>query len=366
MDYQFTHSTEEERAARRAQRAEKRRRMQRQRLRMQCLRLGAVLLPLLAVILIWQALRPEETEDLTTTVQAAQMEAPAPPAEPEPDPVYTVESTAETAAITTEAASEYAVVIDPAKGTILAQKAADTPINPASMTKILTLLVAVEQIQETGVNLDDTFTMTLEITDYCYVNKCSVVGFLNDEVIPIRDLLYGTILPSGADAALGLAYYLCGSQEAFVELMNEKLEELGLTDTAHFTNCVGLYDEAHHCTVTDMALILKAAMDNDLCREVLSTHIYHTASTTQHPEGQDLSNWFLRRIEDHVPENLEVMGGKTGYVVQSGNCAASWAETSDGSSYLCVTGKASSSWQAIYDHVALYTQYCLPQTESTP
>lgn len=366
MNYQFTHSTEQERAARRAQRAAERKRRQCQRIRLQCLRLATVVVPLLAICLLWYILRPEETQDLTSTAQAAQMEAETPLTEPEPELPYMVESTAQTAAITAEAASAYAVVIDLSNDTILAEKAADTRINPASMTKILTLLVAVEQIESSGVSLDDTFTMTLEITDYCYVHECSVVGFLNEEVIPIRDLLYGTILPSGADAALGLAYYLCGSQDAFVARMNEKLEELGLSDTAHFTNCVGLYDEAHNCTVTDMALILKAAMDNDLCREILSTHIYHTQSTAQHPEGQDLSNWFLRRIEDHVPEGLEVMGGKTGYVVQSGNCAASWAETTDGHRYICVTGNAYSSWRAIYDHVALYTQYCLPETESTP
>lgn len=366
MDYQYSHSTEQERAARRAQRAAKRKRRRRQHLRLQCLRLAMVAVPLLVVCLIWQAFQPEETQDLATSVQAAQMDVETIPPEPEVKPVFTVQTTAQTATITTEADSQYAVVIDPDSGTILAEKAADTPINPASMTKILTLLVAVEEIEKRDVSLDDTFTMTLEVTDYCYVNECSIVGFLNEEVIPIRDLLYGTILPSGADAALGLAYYLCGSQEAFVELMNEKLDELGLSDTAHFTNCVGLYDEAHVCTVTDMALILKAAMENDLCREVLSTHIYHTQSTAQHPEGQDLSNWFLRRIEDHVPEGLDVAGAKTGYVVQSGNCAASWAETADGSIYLCVTGNTSSSWQAIYDHVALYTQYCMPQTESTP
>ena len=74
-----------------------------------------------------------------------------------------------------------------------------------------------------------------------------------DETVPVRELFYGTILSSGADAALGLATYVAGSQEAFVALMNEKLEELGIADTAHFTNCVGLYDEAHKCTVSDMA-----------------------------------------------------------------------------------------------------------------
>lgn len=114
----------------------------------------------------------------------------------------------------------------------------------------------------------------------------------------MRDLFYGTILPSGADAAVGLAMYVSGSQEAFVELMNEKLSELGLAGSAHMTNCVGIYDEEHYCTVYDMAMILEAALDNPLCREVLSAHTYNTSATAQHPEGLLLSNWFLRRIED--------------------------------------------------------------------
>ena len=222
------------------------------------------------------------------------------------------------------------------------------------MTKVLTLLVAAEHVT----NLDDTFTMTIDITDYCYVNDCSVVGLEIGETVSIRELLYGTILPSGADASLALATYVAGSHEAFVELMNEKLEELGLSDTAHFTNCVGLYDENHYCTVYDMALILHAAMENELCREVLNARTYETAPTPEHPDGQVLSNWFLRRIEDRFTGEFQIVGGKTGYVVQAGSCAASCGEAPDGSLYFCVTGDASSSWQAIYDHTALYQTYC--------
>ena len=259
-------------------------------------------------------------------------------------------------------ASSYAILIDRETGEILAEKDADAVISPASMTKILTLLVAAEHL--TPEQLDDTVSITLEITDYCYVNDCSVVGLEVGESVPVRELLYGTILPSGADAALALANYVAGSHEAFVELMNEKLEELGLSETAHFTSCVGLYDENHHCTVTDMAAILQAAMDNELCREVLSAHTYETAPTPEHPEGQVLSNWFLRKIEDHVPEGFQVIGAKTGYVVQSGNCAASCGVNADGEEYLCVTGNAYSSWRAIYDHVELYQTYCMAEEEN--
>ena len=188
------------------------------------------------------------------------------------------------------------------------------------------------------------------------MNDCSNVGFLVDEKIKVKDLFYGTILPSGGDAAVGLATYVAGSHEAFVELMNEKLQELGLSDTAHFTNCVGLYDKEHYCTLYDMAIIMKAAIKNDLCREVLKTKCYTTAATAEHPEGLTISNWFLRRIEDKDTCG-EVLGAKTGFVAESGSCAVSYQESDDGVPYICATAGSSSSWRCIYDHVEIYTSY---------
>ena len=228
------------------------------------------------------------------------------------------------------------------------------------MTKILTLLVACENITKP----DDTFTMTLDITDYAYVHDCSSVGFLDGETVTVKDLLYGTILPSGGDAAVGLATYVAGSQEAFVEKMNQKLADLGLSQTAHFTNCVGLYDENHYCTIYDMAVILNAAMKNEQCREILNTRTYTTSATEQHPEGITVSNWFLRRIEDKDMGGT-IMGAKTGYVVQSGNCAASFYKRDDGTEFVCVTADAHSGWRAIYDHVAAYNIYAAGNTSYT-
>ena len=172
----------------------------------------------------------------------------------------------------------------------------------------------------------------------------------------VRDLLYGTILPSGADAAMGLAEYVAGSQEAFVDMMNAKVEELGISSTAHFTNCIGLYDEENHCTVRDMAVILRAAVDNEMCREFLSAHTYTTTSTPQHPDGIEISNWFLRRIEDKDTHG-EVLYAKTGYVDQSGSCAASFQRSNSGTNYVCVTVNAHSPWRCIYDHVEIYSSY---------
>lgn len=267
---------------------------------------------------------------------------------------YSARETEATRQLGEEIVSSNAILINVGSGEILAQKGAKTKINPASMTKILTVLVAAEHIDREA--LDDTFTMTLEITDYGYVHDCSSVGFLKDETVTVRDLFYGTILPSGADAAVGLATYVAGSQEAFVEMMNEKLKELGLSDTAHFTNCVGIYDEEHYCTLYDMAIIMEAAADNELCREVLSAHSYTTSATEQHPEGITISNWFLRRIEDKDAGG-EVLYAKTGYVVQSGNCAASYAEDASGNGYICVTAGANHVWKCIYDHVDIYKQF---------
>lgn len=254
-----------------------------------------------------------------------------------------------------EVISSHAILIDESNNTIVAKKGAYDRISPASMTKVLTVLVAAEHL--TKGELDDPFTITLEITDYAYVNDCSSVGFLDGEVVTVRDLFYGTILPSGGDAAVGLATYVAGSHEAFVDMMNEKLEELGLSETAHFTNCVGLYDKEHYCTVYDMAIIMKAAMENEMCREFLSAKKYTTTPTEQHPEGIAISNWFLRRIEDK-DTNGEVIGAKTGYVSQSGSCAVSYAICGENNTpYICVTAGAHSSWRCIYDQVEIYTKY---------
>lgn len=266
--------------------------------------------------------------------------------------VYTAQTTDATTSVDDEVQSTNGIFIDLATGNILFDRDAHTRINPASMTKVLTVLVAAEHVTDWS----DTFEITPEITNYSYVHDCSAVGFSNNEVVTVEDLFYGTVLCSGGDAALGLATYVAGSQEAFVDMMNEKLKELGLSDTAHFTNCVGLYDENHYCTVYDIAMILEAAIDQPQCREVLSTKKYTTSATPEHPEGIQISNWFLRRIEDKDTGG-EVICGKTGFVAQSGSCAVSYGMDESGKEYICATVNAHSGWRCIYDHVELYKRF---------
>ena len=252
--------------------------------------------------------------------------------------------------------SQYAILINTDTGEILAERNAFDRIVPASMTKVMTLLVAVEQMQNPEENLKDKVTITQEICDESYRSGSSFVGYGVGDEATVEDLLYGAILPSGADAAMALAEYTSGSQEAFAQLMNQKAEELGIADTTHFTNCVGLYDENHYSTVYDMSVIMRAAIDNELCKKILSTHTWTTGATMANPDGIQISNWFLRRIEDH-DTNGTVLCGKTGFVNESGNCAVSYQEGNSGTGYIACTALTYNQWRCIYDHVALYKTY---------
>lgn len=206
--------------------------------------------------------REATQEDLYPTIALEAVEGSLNSTSPNPD------NLAETQVMT----SRYMVLVDLADDSIVAKRDSDVVINPASMTKILTVLTAVDMID----NLDDTFKITHEDVRYAMENDCSAVGFLEGETVTVRDLIYGTIVCSGADAAVGLAEYCCGGQDAFVEKMNEKAEELGISDTAHFTNVVGVYDENLHCTMEDMAVIISTAVQNELLADVLNTRIYQT------------------------------------------------------------------------------------------
>ena len=277
-----------------------------------------------------------------------------PPEEPEPVKKYEAHTTDTTVTTGADVISERSIMIDLSSGDILMQKGYKDRICPASMTKVLTVLVAAEHL--TDEELDNKFTITHDITAYVWEHDLSAVNWADNEEVTVRDLLYGTILPSGADAAIGLATYIAGSEDAFVEMMNEKIEELGLSSSSHFTNCVGLYDDNHYSTVYDIAMMMEAAIENDLAREVLSTKRYTTSSTVEHPDGIEISNWFLRRIEDKDTGG-EVIAAKTGFVNESKNCAVSYGKDNSGNEFIICTQGSTSSWRCIYDHVAMYKQF---------
>ncbi len=374
----------EEREERRKRRREERRRIRRRKRKIKIILTRWVPFAIICILLIallvkgvtalgglifhssdkTETLASEEVSTEDSSVSADSVSADeavsenAPPEE-KPVPILNASADSGTGAVPGEVVSEHAVLVDISANRIVAGRDYNSTINPASMTKVLTILVAAETMEERGDSADDKFEITQEIENYSYVHECSNVGFSVSENVTMNDLFYGAILPSGGDAAYALAIYAGGSMEGFADMMNAKMKELGCSENAHFTNSIGLYDENHHCTTYDMARIMYAAMQNDYCRQVLSTHIYTTSSTPEHPEGIELSNWFLRRIEDKDSGGT-VVAAKTGFVVQSKNCAVSYAEDAAGNGYICATGGSSSAWRCIYDHVAIYKRY-LPE-----
>lgn len=271
---------------------------------------------------------------------------------PQPENQLIAKADGQTASIPTDYESSNIIVVNCQENLVVAARQANTRCYPASTTKIMTLLVAVENTKD----FDDTFTMSYEITDPLYVTNTTVAGFCDGEEVTITDMLYGAILPSGADACIGLAIKTAGSEEKFVQLMNEKARELGLKDT-HFTNTSGVFDEQHYTTAADMAVIIRAAMQNKLCKKVLSTYQHTTEKTPENPDGIQLTSTLFSYMYGNEPEGSDILGGKTGFVNESGYCIATFGETDGGKEYVCVTLGGNGVWPTVKDQINLYTAY---------
>ncbi len=248
--------------------------------------------------------------------------------------------------------SQISLFIDDDSNTVIASRNSDKKAFPASTTKVMTLLVAVENITD----LSDTFTMTYQITDPLYRDGATVAGFSAGEVITVEDMLYGTILPSGGDAAIGLAQKISGSEEAFVNLMNGKAKQLGLKNT-HFTNCTGLHNDNHYTTAEDLAVIFRNALKNELCKKIISTYRFTTSKTDKHPEGILLENTIFKYMYGTEPETATILGGKTGFVNESGYCIVTYGKSQTDKNYVCVTLNGESRWPAVYDQINMYKKY---------
>lgn len=286
---------------------------------------------------------PEESEPEETPAQEDPSEKTYAPAE----------VTENTKTLDLELYSENALLIDLESNTVLVQKNADARIYPASMTKVMTVLVAAEHIE----NWDETFTMTQSIIDPLFLADASMAGFVHGEEVSMTELLYGAVLPSGAEATEALAIVTAGSEEAFVALMNEKAQELGLKDT-HFVDASGLHDENHYTTLSDMAIIMQAALDNPHCREVLTSVNHTSPATVQNPEGVAMTNRFLYRIRPQQTGNVDIQAAKTGYTAQAMNCCVSYGIMENGRAAICITAHAWTGDYCIADHLALYGTYC--------
>lgn len=220
-----------------------------------------------------------------------------------------------------------AVLYELTTGTLVYAKNPDEKLYPASLTKIMTCLLALER----G-NLD-TMVVTSEtaIEDISW-DSTSIDLEAGEEML-LRDLLYSLMVESANDAANVIAEHIAGSKEAFVELMNQKAIQLGCTGT-HFANAHGLHDDDHYTTARDMAKIVLAALENTDFQEIYSTARYVVPETNLSGERElDNTNYLIaKHVIDYYHDD-RFIGGKTGYTSEAGRCLVSTA-VQDGSDYM--------------------------------
>ncbi|MBO5415856.1 MAG: D-alanyl-D-alanine carboxypeptidase [Clostridia bacterium] len=242
--------------------------------------------------------------------------------------------------------------------TSVVEKSADTKMYPASMTKVMTLLVACERVTD----LDTMLTITEEHIDYATKSGggSSFFGIgdpeLAGEKVSVRDALYLISYKSDTLSCLLIADHIAGSQDAFVQLMNQKAKAIGLTGT-NFVNCTGLYNENHYSTCKDIASIMAYAMDNELAKSILFSTKTYTFQSDKFYTAKDPTkkvtyyltypDWYgaaKRFNKNNKLDTVTVIAGKTGYVEESGISLVSVAEAADGTLYInVIVGKPKGS-----------------------
>ncbi len=236
--------------------------------------------------------------------------------------------------------SESAVLIDAATGTILAQKDADKKMYPASLTKIMTAILALESGK-----LTDVITVDNDTPHEIYGSH---IALEEGEILTLKDLLHALMLPSANDAASVIAKHYGGSIENFVKMMNDKAKEIGAYKT-NFTNPHGLHDANHYSTAADIALLTRYAMKNDEFRKIVSTCKYEIQITNKKDEPRyftSLNKLIYNTSYNQIyvdglyisPYYEYATGAKTGYTPEAGNCLAATAKK-DGTELIAVTMK---------------------------
>ncbi len=224
--------------------------------------------------------------------------------------------------------AEGGIVMDADTGTVLYEKNIHNAYYPASITKILTALIVIENC-----DLDEMVTFSHNAVFNVEEGSSNAALDVGD-TLSVRDCLYAMLLKSANEAANALAEHTAGSIEAFSELMNEKAASLGCTDS-HFANPSGLNNPDHYTSAYDMALIARAAFQNDTFVEIDSTLYYDLPETKRNPDGLRIypGHRMLRKNSSlYYPG---IIGGKTGYTSLAGNTLVTCAER-DGLKLICV------------------------------
>lgn len=226
-------------------------------------------------------------------------------------------------------------LFDVTDGTVVSESNALAKMYPASTTKILTCLIALER----G-NLEDIVTIPEESA--ITVSGSSMADLKPGDQLSLYDLLCGLMVPSGNDAAVAVADYISGSTAAFAEVMNERARELGATGS-HFVNPHGLPDEEHYTTVYDMYLIFNEALKNPEFVKIANQPSY-TATVTgadgtkREVTWENGNNFYSGRFA--LPEGFQILAGKTGHTSKAGFCLVLGEQASDGKQYISIVFKA--------------------------
>lgn len=257
---------------------------------------------------------------------------------------------------TEQLSSHSALMIDLDEGRICYSKNQNEKLPIASLTKIMTALTVIEKSD----SLDAEYTFNGDIISRMTASHASVAGFSAGETVSVRDLLYGIMLPSGGDAALGAAEHIAGDEESFVVLMNRRARQIGMKNT-HFSDVTGLDDTDNYSTAADMALLFSKALENETFFEIVTADTYLTTATEQHKNGILLESTLNEPMKQYALEG-KILGGKTGYTTGAGLCLASYAEV-EGHRYILVTlGAGDGSKYPSYhfeDAAVLYDKYYL-------
>ncbi|MCC8067670.1 MAG: D-alanyl-D-alanine carboxypeptidase [Lachnospiraceae bacterium] len=218
--------------------------------------------------------------------------------------------------------AEGAIVIDADTGTVLYAKNADEVLYPASITKIMTTLLALENS-----SMDETVVFSEDAVMKNEGNTSHIARDV-DEEMTMEQTLYAVMLESANECAYAVAEHVGnGDYQSFIDMMNERAAALGCTNT-HFTNANGLPDDDHYTTCRDMALIAQEAIKNDEFREIIGTLSYVIPPTNKHDEETYLNNHDKMINPSSGTEHIYeyCIGGKTGYTVAAGNTLVSYAE----------------------------------------
>lgn len=257
--------------------------------------------------------------------------------------------------------ADAAILIDADNGDVLFAKNARTRMYPASTTKIMTLMLALES----GIDMDTQIVIPKQAGQV--PADSSLVPVFPGDVTTFRDLLYGFMLSSGNDGANAIAVLVSGSLEAFVNLMNSRAAQLGCENT-HFANAHGYHDENHYTTAQDMARITQAALRIDAFRQIVSTPVYtmHIQRGGSNIETRVISGNALLK-KDHTYYYADCIGVKTGYHSAAGQCFVGAAER-DGVTLISVDFHSAGSNGKWIDTIRLfnygytcYTAYTLEQ-----